>query len=144
MANERIKGQETAISITVGGALQTSIDTIQSAELEFELDLLEEGYLGETSDRVDSVFKLMKVSITMHVTSEDYLSLADAIVARAQRRVGGAPQIDLIGTFVFPNGDLPSIVVPDIYFEGIPLNIGGRDEFVELTLSGKARGYQLI
>jgi hypothetical protein len=144
MAVDRLKGQECAISITVGGALQTYIDTVQSAEIEFELDLLEEGYLGETSDRVDSVFKLMRVSLTCHLSQGDYLQLADAIVARAQRRAGGAPQIDLIGTFAFPNGDLPSILVPDIYFESIPLNIGGRDEFVEMTLSGKARGYQLL
>jgi hypothetical protein len=144
MATSRLKGQECAISITVGGALQTQIDTIQSAEIEFELDLLEEGYLGEFSDRVDSVFKLMRVSITCHLTNEDYFTLADAIVARAQRRAGGAPQIDLIGTFAFANGDLPSILVPDIYFESIPINIGGRDEFVEVTLSGKAEGYQLL
>jgi hypothetical protein len=144
MSQPAIKGQEVSISITVGGALQTQIDSVQSAEIEWELDLLEEGYLGEFSDRVDNVFKLMRVSLTVHLTSEDYLALADAIVARAQRRAGGAPQIDVIGTFRFPNGDIPTLLIPDVSFESIPLNIGGRDEYVEQTLSGKASSYQLL
>lgn len=144
MPQQRIKGQEVSIAITVDGALQTQIDTIQSAEIEFELDLLEEGYLGETSDRVDSVFKLIRIQITGHTNSQAYIELADAIAARAQRRAGGLVRVDLVGSFAFPNGDFPSIVIPDVFFEGIPFNIGARDEFVEFTLSGKASDYALI
>lgn len=141
---QRIKGQEVSIAITVDGALQTQIDTIQSAEIEFEQDLLEEGYLGETSDRVDSVFKLIRVNVTGHANSKAYLELADAIVRRSQRRTGGVVRIDILGTFAFPNGDFPTIVVNDVFFEGLPLNIGGRDEFVEFTLSGKASSYSIV
>ena len=144
MPAQRIKGQEVSMTITVDGTLQTRIDTIHSAEIEFEMDLLEEGYLGETSDRPDSIFKLMRVNIEGHINSQAYFELADAIVKRAQRRAGGAVQIDVIGSFAFPNGDFPSIVVPDVYFEGIPFNIGGRDEFVPFTLSGKASNYDII
>lgn len=144
MPAQRIKGQEVSIAITVDGALQTQIDTIQSAEIEFELDLLEEGYLGETSDRVDSVFKLMRVQVTGHANSQAYMELADAIAARAQRRAGGAVRIDVVGSFAFPNGDFPSIVIPDVFFEGIPFNIGARDEYIEFTLSGKGSDYAII
>jgi len=144
MPAQRIKGQEVSIAITVDGALQTQIDTIQSAEIEFELDLLEEGYLGETSDRVDSVFKLIRVQLTGHANSQAYIELADAIAARAQRRSGGLVRIDIVGSFAFPNGDFPSIVIPDVYFEGIPFTVGNRDEFVEFQLSGKASDYAII
>ena len=142
--SDRIKGQEVAMSLTIDGALQATIDTIQSAELEFEMDLLEEGYLGETSDRVDSVFKLMKVSVEGHVSNIAYLELADAIVRKAQRRAGAAIKIDVIGTFRFPDDSVRSLLVPDVSFEGIPVGIGGRGEFVSFKLSGKARGYELI
>lgn len=144
MPAQRIKGQEVSIAITVDGALQTQINTVQSAEIEFELDLLEEGYLGETSDRVDSVFKLIRVNLEGHANNQAYLELADAIAARAQNRAGGVTQIDIIGSFAFPNGDFPSVVVPDVYFEGIPFDIGGRGEFVSFTLSGKASDYKII
>jgi len=143
-AAQRAKGQEVSIAITVDGALQTQIDTIQSAEIEFEQELLEEGYLGETSDRVDSVFKLIRVNLTGHANSQAYLELADAIVARSQRRAGGLVRVDIIGSFAFPNGDFPSIVIPDVYFENLPFNIGGRNEFIEFTLAGKASNYKII
>ena len=144
MPAQRLKGQEVSIAITVDGSLQTQIDTIQSAEIEFEIDLLEEGYLGETSDRVDSVFKLIRVQITGHTNSQAYLELADAIAARAQRRAGGLVRIDVVGSFAFPNGDFPSIVVADVYFENIPFTVGNRDEFQEFQLSGKAPDYAII
>lgn len=141
---QRIKGQEVAVSVIVDGALQVQIDTIQSAEIEFEQELLEEGYLAETADRVDSVFKLIRVNLTGHVNSGAYLELMDAIVARSQNRAGGAVRIDVVGSFAFPNGDFPSIVISDVYFENLPLNIGSRSEFVEFTLAGKASSYTII
>lgn len=143
-AAQRIKGQEVSLTITVDGALQTQIDTIQNAEVEFEQDLIEEGYLGETSDRVDSVFKLMRVQVVGHANSQAYLELADSIARRSQRRAGGLVRVDIIGSFAFPNGDFPSLIIPDVFFEGIPFNIGGRDEYVEFTLSGKASNYKII
>ena len=143
-AANRVKGQEVSIAITVDGSLQTQIDTIQSCEIEFEMELMEEGYLGEVADRVDAVFKLMRLSLTGHANSQAYLELADSIVKRAQNRSGGAVQIDVVGSFAFPNGDFPSIVVPDVYFESIPFNIGGRNEFVEFPLAGKGSRYLII
>ena len=141
---DRIKGQEVSIAILLDGTLQTEIDTVQSAEIEFELELMEEGYLGETSDRVDSVFKLMRIALTGHVSNSTYLDLANAIVLRAQNRAGAATRIDIVGTFAFPDGSLRSLIIPDVYFEAIPINIGGRAEFIEFNLNGKARGYRII
>lgn len=141
---QRAKGQEVSIAIIVDSALQTTIDTIKSAEIEFEQELLEEGYLGETSDRVDSIFNLIRVNLEGDANSQDYLTLADSIVARSQNRTGGVVRIDIVGSFAFPNGDFPSIVISDVHFEGIPFNIGGRNEFVSFQLSGKSSSYKLV
>lgn len=141
---DRLKGQDVSLAIMQDGTLESEIDTIQSAEIEFELELLEEGYLGETSDRVDSVFKTMRIEVKGHVSSTAYLDLANGIVLRAQRRAGAAVRIDIVGTFVFPDGGIRSIIIPDVHFEAIPLSIGGREEFVDFTLSGKARGYVFV
>lgn len=142
--SQRILGQEISIAIIVDNALQTTIDSIKSAEIEFEQELIEEGYLGETSDRVDSVFKLIRVNITTDMNSADYLELADAIVARSQNRAGGVVRIDVVGSFAFPNGDFPSIVVNDVFFENLPITIGGRAELTEFSLSGKSSSYKLV
>lgn len=141
---DRIKGQEVSLAILLDGTLQTEIDTIKSAEIEFELELMEEGYLGETSDRVDSIFKLMRVNLEADISTDTYFDLANAIVLRAQNRAGAATRIDLAGTFAFPNGALKTIIIPDVYFDPIPINIGARNEFIGFTLSGKARGFKLV
>ncbi len=141
---QRIKGQEVTLVILADGVPQLTIDTIKSAELEWEIELREEGYLGETSNRVDSVYNVIRVMLEGDINNQDYLELADAIAARARNRVGGATRIDIVGSFAFPNGQFPSVVVSDVYFENIPFNIGARNEFVSFTLTGKASDYKII
>lgn len=140
----RIRGQEITISILVDGVLQTRIDSIQSCDLEFEMNLMQEGYLGETFDRVDSVYNVISIKLSGHMNSQAYLELCDAIVARAQNRAGAAIQFDIVGSFRFANGDFPSIAIPDVHFDTMPLQIGGRGEHVTFSLDGKASSYQVI
>lgn len=140
---QRIKGQETTILVIIDGELRQRIDTIQSFDLEFEMDLLEEGYLGEVANRFDSIFNGVKVEMSGHMTSREMLDVADAIVGRAQNRTGGATRIDVSVTLKFANGDLPSVLLPDVFFETVPFNNGARDEYIEFTLSGKCSGYQI-
>lgn len=143
-ASSRILGQEVALIIQQDGELLTRIDSISSAEIEFEMELIEEGYLGEKSNRVDSVFNTMRVKMEGRCNSQAYFDLANAIVARAQRRAGGAVRIDIVGSFAFPNGEFPSIAIPDVHFQSIPFSIGSRAEHVSFSLEGKASGYTII
>ena len=144
MPAQRIKGQEITVAIIQDGSLQTQINTIQSSEFDWEIELLEEGYLGETSNRVDSVLNLIRFQLVGHCNNQDYLLLADAIASRARRRVGGVVRIDITGTFQFPDGSTPVVVIPDAYFENIPFTVGNRNEFLEFTLSGKASDYKIL
>jgi hypothetical protein len=144
MPQQRIKGQEVAMSILQDGQLLTRIETISSSTIEFELDQLEEGYLGEVSMRYDSIFNGVSVALKGHMTNMQAIDLAQAIVARAQRRSGGAVRIDVVGSFAFPNGDFPTICISDVYFESVPFEIGGRDEYLEFSLSGKASEFSVI
>jgi hypothetical protein len=144
MAGPRIKGQEVFISILSDGQLQARIDSIQSCDIEFELDLLEENYLGETATRYDSIFNGVAVTIEGHATNTQSLDLTEAIIARAQRRTGGAVRIDVAGSFKFPNGDFPTIAIVDVFFESVPISTGAREEFVSFTLTGKASEFKII
>jgi hypothetical protein len=141
--SQRVKGQETTLLVIIDGELRQRIDTIQNFDMEFELDLLEEGYIGEVANRFDSIFNGCKVEFTGHMTSREALDVADVIVGRAQRRTGGATRIDITVTLKFDNGDLPSVLFSDVFFETVPFNTGGRDEYVEFTLSGKCSNYQI-
>ncbi len=141
---QRIKGQEVFLSIQVDGELQARIDSIQSAEFEFEQELIEEDYLGETNSRFDTIFKGVMVEIEGHSSNQDILLLIQAITDRSQRRAGAPVRIDVGGSFAFPNGDFPTIVVQDVFFENMPISVGGREEYVSYTLSGKGGSYQIV
>jgi len=144
MPQQRIKGQETVVTILKDGELQARIDSISDAEVTFELEISEEGYLGETSNRFDSIFNGMTIRAVGHMTNLQLLQLADGIVARAQRRAGGAVRIDMGLSLVFPSGDLVTISIPDCQFQSIPVTDGGREEYIQWTLEAKASEFELI
>ena len=142
--SQRIKGQEVIISIIVDGELQTRIDSIQDASIEFDLEILNEGYLGETADRYDEIFNGVSFECSYHLSNQQALILAQAIANKAQRRAGGAVRIDVAGTFAFPNGDFPSLLLPDLSFGAIPFDVGGRGEYVKGSLTGKGSGFKIV
>lgn len=136
MPIQRIKGQESRVIILEGGNPLYAIDTIKSTDLEFDFELIQEGYLGETFDRFDEVFNGLKVSLDIHMSTAAAMDLAFRVRDRAQRRAGGFTRIDLLTTFSFGNGDRRGITARDIYFEPIPISIGGRKEHISMKLSG--------
>ena len=144
MPQQRIKGQETLITVQQDGVPKLRVDTISDTECIFELDILQEGYIGETSDRFDSIFKGMTVRVSGHMTNRQVIDIADAIAQRAQRRAGGAVRFDLTTTLVFPNGDIVSILVPDVHFQSVPITTGSREDYVGFSWEGKASEYELI
>lgn len=144
MPQSRLKGQDTIITVLKDGDLQAKIDSITNTEVTFELDILTENYLGETSERYDTIFKGMTFKVEGHMTNKQAIEVSDSIVAKAQRRAGGAVRIDMATTLIFPNGDLVTISVPDLSFQSIPITQGGREEYVSFSWEGKASEYELI
>lgn len=144
MADQRIKGQETILTIIKDGDLQARIDSIQDTETTVMLELLQEAYLGETADRFDSIFKGMRIRISGHMTNIQAVTFTDEVVKRAQRRAGGAVRIDMSTTWVFPNGDLITVLLPDLQFGEVPFNTGGRGEYVSFTFEAQSSNYELI
>lgn len=141
---QRLKGQDTIVSILKDGDLQARIDSVQSCEVSFDLDLLEEDYLGDVASRFDAIFKGCTVRITIHHTNRQAIDMIDAIVKKAQRRAGGATQIDVATTLVFPNGDLVTIGLIDVSFGPTGVNTGGRAEYTESSFEGKSSDYELL
>lgn len=136
-ANQRLKGQEAFIAIMIDGDLQTRIDSVQSLEVEFMMEILEEGYLGETSNRFDSIYNGMRVKIEGHCNSEAYLDLAQAIKERAQHRAGSPVRIDVVASYAFQNGDFPNLMLQDVQFDAVPFSLDSRQAFKSFTLEGK-------
>lgn len=140
---QRIKGQEVEVLLVVDGAPKTSVTAIKSFEVEFQLDILTEGYLGETSSRRDEIFNGVSGSLEFDLESGDLLDIAQQIIDRARRRTPGTV-INVKAALNFPSGEIRRIVIKDAFFSAIPVSFGGRDEYGSLTLDFEAQDYSFL
>jgi hypothetical protein len=132
---QRIKGQETVISIVRDGVLEAELTDIQSFNATLMLELIQQGYLGETSDRFDEVFKGSKFDFEMHHHSQDWVTFNKALIDRARRRTPNVV-INVQSTFNFPNGDTPTWAWPDAFFGEVGVNLPGRAEYMKTKYQG--------
>lgn len=134
MAAQRIRGQETILSILSGGELESEIESITETEFTHNLDLQEENYLSETSPRFDQIFKGTSFRLSGHMARAAILRFADKIVAKAGRQ-GGALRFDITTTFIFDD-EAYTIAFEDCSFGSVPFTSGSREDFVSWSLEG--------
>lgn len=134
----RLRGQEVQIRIVLANKLLKTITAIESLTITPNISLVEKDYLGDTSTRLDEIFKGVSFELAFDPESTEYLQLVNAIVDRAARRTPqSSVHINIIATFTFPNGQRPRVTLPDVKFSDIPIAVGGRDSYVNVRLTGK-------
>ena len=135
----RVRGAEVQVRLTRNGALEKTLTAVKNFQFEAMFEVKQEGYLGETNDRFDDIYKGCQGTLTFHPESQDAWTLIGFIKDRASRR---APQADHHVNISFianlPDGTRPRIMIGDLKFENIPMNAPARDAYVEMTLSFKA------
>ena len=137
MPSYRLRGQEVSVQVVQNGALLADISDVKSFEVEFQLDVMSEGYLGEFTDRRDDMFKGVTGKIEFHIENGAPFDLVNAIVQRAQRRVPGT-QFNVQSTVRLANGQRKRIVINDLYFGSVPFNVASRTDYVTYSLSFEA------
>jgi hypothetical protein len=137
---QRIKGQETTILFVRGGVLEDTITDTSDFEFEPKLELKEQGYLGEKSNRHDEIFNGAKFSGTIHVHTQDWITYQSAIISRAQR-VTPDVVFNISTVMEFPNGDTPTILLPDVHFGAQPISVRSRGDYVSVKLEGASDGW---
>lgn len=124
--------------------MEKTLTAIKSFTFEAMIEVKQEGYLGETSDRFDDIYKGCQGSIVFHPESTDAWTLIAFIRDRAARR---APQanhkVNVRFVANMPDGTRPSITIADLKFDAIPMNASARDAYVETTLSFKASEFSV-
>ncbi len=143
MANPRIKGQEVEILMIAGGQPIQTVTTVKDFELTFQTEVLKEGYLNETTDRRDTIFRGIKGKFVLNLENADVFNIIQAIIDKARRRTPGVT-FNIKATLAFPNGDRPRIVIPDAEFGELPLNVGSRSDYVSQTIDYEAAEAQII
>jgi hypothetical protein len=130
---KRLMGQDTELLLVVGGQPVDAISTIKDFSFEFEQETKDEGYVGETTNRKDAVFKGVKGSFTMHLTTKAQILWVQSIIDKSRNR-GTGPVVNAKTTLRFPNGDRVRYVFPDVEFGSFPFNVGGRTDFVSVKV----------
>ena len=132
---QRILGQNTVVSIIVNSAPQTEINSVRSFSFNYELELKDEGYLGESTNRKDSVFKGIKFDMEMHLANNAAFQLIKTAIDKAQRRTPGV-RINVKTSLTWPNGDRAVVVFNDVEFGPFPVNTNSRTDYVTVKLEG--------
>ena len=135
-SRQRIKGQEVDITMTLNGAPYGNITDVRSFEINIELDLMSEGYMGETTERKDSIFKGVTGKMEMHVSHPDVLKLMDTLVSKAARSGKfAASKVNIFATLRMVSiGKSPKVQLLDVEFGAIPLNFASRSDYGTVSL----------
>jgi len=143
MSNPRIKGQEVElIFVEDNSPLPTMVD-VRSFEMAAQLDILKEGYLGETTDRRDSVYRGYRGRMEIHMENRQVLDFTRRLVDKARRRTPGT-RVNCKATLNYPGGDRVRIILKDLSFGEVPLAFGSRTDYGTISLDFEGEDYQLI
>lgn len=143
MGAPRIKGQDLELLIVAGGEAKVTIRAFKDFDMTFKMERLTEEFLGETTVRVDDIFKGIEGKMTLQHESQDLLVLMTQIVERARRRTPGF-DVNLKVALQYPNGQRPRIIIPKIAFGDLPLGFGGRSEYAETGIDFGAESATVI
>lgn len=134
--SQRIKGQEVRVTMISPAGTEESIGSggVSSFELEFKTEILSEGYLGETTERKDDIFRGVGGRMEFHLDRQSYFQFVQRVTDRSQRRTPADARFNVLASLTFPNGQRPRILLEDVFFGPLPINVGGRDEYVSATV----------
>lgn len=142
--SQRIKGQEVELIFVENNAPLTGIADVRSFEMEAQLEILKEGYLGETTDRRDSVYRGFSGRVELHFENRDVIDFARRLIDKARRRVSGA-RVNMKVTLVFPEGgDRVRVVLKNLEFGAIPIGFGSRADYGTVTLPFEGEDFNVI
>jgi hypothetical protein len=118
------------------GQLVGSIDSVSSFNGNTMLEIKEDGFLGEPTNRFDEVLNGFGGDFEMQVTGSAWINFELAVLDRATRRVPGTV-FNVVRTDLYPNGDSAIYTYKDVHWGEIPAAVGGRAEFVKVKASFK-------
>lgn len=139
---QRIKGQEVTITVVRGGVVESTLTDIKNFNIILNSEVKKQGYLGEKGSRTDDVFDSVDFDFEMHVHNTEWVKFASAIHKRQKRELPDL-QINIAGTFEYPNFETQAFILSDAKFGPIPIGVPDRKEYVNVKLQGSCDNYDL-
>ena len=134
---QRLKGQEATISFVGPTGDEDGLQDVVSFEAELDVEILEEGFLGETANRYDDIFNGVSGRVEIQIESEAYFRFQQRVQDRAQRRSPAAGKFIAKASFRFPSGNRFRLTFEDIFFGPLPIRAPSRRDYVTATIQWK-------
>ena len=128
--NLRIKGQEISVRVVAAGALVASIDSVATMNDNDVLNLVNQGFLGETANRWDETFDGTTADFEIQLTKADAHDLDDQIKSKAKRET---PDLvfNIVRTELYADGSSMIWTYPDVHWGGIGTTIASRGDYLK-------------
>ncbi len=133
----RILGEEITVNIVRGGVLETTLTSVMSFNSKEELELKKTGYLGETADRVDQVYKSSDFDMNLHLTTADFFAFKKAVREKAQRKTPNLV-FNISRNMFFSNGQTVTSTWADCAFGPFEEKASSRADYFEVKISGSS------
>lgn len=144
MPELRIRGSETALRVTSGGIIQRTFTAIENWTWTVFSEILQKGYVNETTDRYDTIYKGTGIDFNLDPQSADSFLLMQTIADRGARRGAQSDtQINVAFTANFPDGRRPRVVITDLNIADPSIGAQNRDAYVSQKLNGKASFFKI-
>jgi hypothetical protein len=134
---QRIKGQEVALAFATPNGPAEGLEDVVSFEWELMMEILQEGYLGETADRFDDIYRGASGTMEMHMEQQAAFAFQQQVQDRAERRSPAAGVFNATASFAFPNGQRPRITFENIFFDAQAMRTTDRGSYVAVTVPWK-------
>lgn len=140
----RLKGQEIQIRLTQGRQLLRTLTAIETLTWTIMSDILRKGYLGETTERKDDIYKGSKVEFGFDAESKEPFVMVAALRDRMQKRTAAAnAQVNIMFTCNLADGTRPRILIPDLKFQDPSLAFANRESYAGFRFQCEAEDFQL-
>ena len=140
---QRIKGQEVEIVMLVDWAPRENLAFAQSLDFTFKTEIKEEGFLGETTNRYDTVFNGVEGKTQHQFDNPEPFNIVRLIVNKARSREPGTT-FNLRATLKFPSGQKARIVFRDVAFGSLPFSVGSRTDYVKFSMDFSCSEAQVL
>lgn len=138
----RIKGQEVTIRVTQAGVFLDQLNRITSFDFAAKMELKEEGFLGETTNRYDEIYNGCSFSFEVELNSDAALTWQKAVESKA-RNITPDVLFSISAILSFPDGTSKALLIPDAHFGEFGTNIASRGDYMKLKVTGGASEYKI-
>lgn len=129
----RLRGQEVQLLVLDGANRVEEIKAIGSYDVSSQLEIQQDGFIGETTDEYDFIYSGEKGSFKFQIHNAKWTKFRERIVAKA-RRIQPTLTFNIVRIQLFADGSSVTSTYVNVAFGEFAESGGSRKDFVSLNL----------